>query len=632
MSSAEEAMRLDTRVADAFRRLSECGALPEWREGQVEMAVQTARAIDERSHLIVRAGTGVGKTFAYLIPAIASGSTVVVATATRMLQEQLSARDLPRLQEALDRPFTWAVLKGRTNYLCLQRATELRTSTPDDTGDAECHASILEWAGTTTTGDRDELPVEPPEEVWREFSTRSDECPGKNRCPHGSACFAEKARDRATEVDVVVTNHHVYAAGLFASHQILPPHDVAIFDEGHRLDETFRQASATRVDPVMLIYRVRSEKAHAENVEGLIEEAVSQLSELREQLAPLAGRVVPAFPDHLHETLIQATERLAQHAKRLRDAARDTGSQQLLRLAQSAGLVLENLSLSTDQERVAWVEGTDARPILRTIERSPTKLAAFEDPSRRVAILTSAAVGARLAREVGLVPAPASVNVPSPFDYARQAVLYCAKDLPDPRAADWAPAAYERLAQLIRSAGGRTLALFTSWRAVNEAVDRIRPLVDVELLVQGTLGRRELVERFRSNAESCLFGTIGLAEGVDVPGASLNLVTLDRLPFPPMGDPYYAARRLTKDGDAFRQVDLRYAAILFSQISGRLIRTRDDRGVFAVLDPRLATARYGPDLLRALPAMTRETDLAATCALLAECHTVASAAPLTAVA
>jgi ATP-dependent DNA helicase DinG len=606
---------LATRVHIAFDRLYADGVLAERRPGQLEMALAVAQAIEQREHLVVRAGTGIGKTLAYLVPAILADTKTVVATATRSLQEQLASRDLPNLSKAIDRPFTWSVLKGRTNYVCLQRLAETSDDALD-AGDVDAHQAIADWAETTTTGDRDEVPDEPAADAWRRVSVRSDECPGKDRCPSGARCFAERAREAAVAADVVVTNHHMYAAGLFASHQILPPHDVAIFDEGHRVDEAFRQASATRVDPVGLIYFVRTNQA---GVSTENPSTVSALTAVRAQLSPLVGSLVNEYPAAVADGLTEAASQMREHARLAREAAREGESQPTVRHARACGLALENISLSTNDDRVAWVEGSEARPVLRTLSRAPSALPAFEGPHRRVAILTSASVGPLLAGEVGLEDGVRSLDVPSPFDYPRQSLLYCATDLPDPRSAQWTPASHERLAELIRAAGGRTLALFTSWRALTDAAERVAPLLDIEVMIQGSVGRRELLQRFQAEPTSCAFGTMGLAEGLDIPGTSLTLVTIDRLPFPPMGDPYLSARRFLKGDNAFREVDLRQAAIVLSQAGGRLIRTGVDRGAFAVLDPRLARARYRWDLIRALPPMTRTTELGVVCDFLRSC-------------
>ena len=611
---------LVSAVRAEFSTLYDSGLLRERRDGQLEMALAVARAIADGRHLAVQAGTGVGKTSAYLIPAILSGHRVVVSTSTKSLQEQISGRDLPTLREALGRDFTWAVVKGRSNYLCRQRLVE---TAADTARPPAAHRRLTEWAAITATGDRDELATAPTDAAWRRVSVRSDECPGRDRCPSADGCFAERARSVAADADVIVTNHHVYAASLIASRHLLPEHRIVVFDEAHQVAQAVRQTTSTRVDPVRI---------------ARIAGADAAWDALRETLAPHAGRHLPGLPAPVAEALDAAGEVLRLTATRARAAARNgspdgpdgpdgpsvSGGQ---RRAHTLGLLAENVALSrSGEDRPMWVEGTADEPVLRSFAAGAGMRSAVGDAAARTVIMTSATLGDDPVRELGLADdAVHGLTVPSPYAYDEQAVFYCAADLPDPRNPAWPAAAHAQLATLVNAAGGRTLALFTSWKALHAAVASVSPHIDAEILVQGTLGKRELLDRFRKETTSCLFGTVGLAQGTDIPGDALALVTIDRLPFPPAHDPYVAAQRAAAGPHAFEAVDLRHARVALAQVAGRLIRTREDRGVFAVLDPRLAQAAYRWVLVRAVPPMRRTRDLATVCAFLRNCAETAAA-------
>ena len=600
-------LELSSAVTWEFDALHARGLLTERRPGQLEMAAAVAKAIDDPHHLVVQAGTGIGKTLAYLIPAVLSGKRTVVSTATKSLQEQVAGRDLPALRDALGRELSWAVLKGRGAYICLQRLAE----TEGERVTSSAHRRLIEWAQVTETGDRDELGTDVPDTAWRHVSVRGDQCPGRDRCPSGDNCFAERARTRAASADLVVTNHHVYAASLIASRQMLPDHEIAVFDEAHQLDEAIRQTTSTYVDPA------RIGRMIAPSEDGPI-------ARLRDLLAPYAGRYLAHPPSGLDAALKGAGELVSSVAAEQRALAAD-GHYRARRRAHTLGLVTENLMLSrADTDRPRWVEGTPHEPVLRSFAPGAGAHLVLGDPGKRTVILASATLGADLAGSLGLGSRPAAtVSVPSPFSYDDQAILYCATDLPDPRAPGWAAAAHAELATLINAAGGRTLALFTSHNSLRAAVEAVAPHVEGVVLVQGDLSRPELLRRFREDATSCLFATIGLASGTDVPGDALTLVTLDRLPFPPVGDPYYEARRAAAGASAFQDVDLRHARTVMAQAAGRLIRTGSDRGVFAVLDSRLASASYRWALVRALPPMRRSRDRETVCEFLRRC-----AAPL----
>jgi ATP-dependent DNA helicase DinG len=596
MVAAAAGHDLVSAVASKFAELHTRGELAELRPGQLRMATLIADAISTRQHLVVDAGTGVGKTLAYLIPIVLSGRRTVISTATKSLQEQLASRDLPMIRNALGIDVTWTVIKGRNSYLCKQRLTEVTEA-------ATLPASIrrlIEWSRTTETGDRDEIEADVPDSVWRRLSVSGDQCPGRDACPQGIDCFAERARTRALGTDLVVTNHHVYAASL-SSQQMLPEHDVAVFDEAHKLDEAIRQVTSTRVDPVRVARMIGRSEADA-------------LTVLREVLGPHAGRYLRSAPAGLDATLDSVRLLVSKVAAEQRALAA-SGNQRARRRAHSLALIAENMALSTSSgERLRWVEGTAQQPILRSFAAGSGAHQALGDSAQRTAVLTSATIGSDPLNDLGLLANSAEVErVPSPFAYETQAMFYCAAHLPDPRSKEWPTSMHAELNALIKAAGGRTLALFTSWTALHAALKELSPQITGTVLIQGESGRRELLQRFRDDVTSCLFATIGLAQGTDVPGDALTLVTIDRLPFPPVGDPYFEARRAAAGGDSFAKVDLCHAQTVLAQVAGRLIRTQTDRGVFAVLDPRLASAPYRWPLVNSVPAMRRTRDFNEVC-------------------
>lgn len=607
---------LSDQVIETFERAHATGLLGERRDGQVEMALAVAAAIEAESHLLVRAGTGIGKTWAYLVPALLSGSRVVVATATRSLQEQLASRDLPRLREALGVDFNWAVLKGRSNYVCRERAAEAAAATPP-AGEAQAQVRLLKQIDTARSGDRDEFDSQLQERVWRRISVRHDECPGRARCPSGEACFAETARDLAAEADVIVTNHHVYAAAIFASDQILPEHEVAIFDEAHRLDETFRQATTARLDPAALS-RMLTGEAPEEGYD--LKSVLRELQTLQKRLGASSGAILVALPPDLRASLEQVKALLQDYAAAARARSKGEAQQRWARRAHACSLAVENLALLLEEEdRVRWLEGTAARPVFRGWAPQGAWTGRLERLRRRTAVLTSATVEPAVAAEIGLPEEETeTLEIPSPFPYEKQGLVYCPTEAPDPRDPAWQAVVHDNLVELIAASGGRALILFTSWRALEGALESVAPRIEHEVLAQGSVTRPELLARLRGEVPTCVFGTVsGMGEGIDVPGDALTLVAVDRLPFPPRDDPFLIARRRAKGSGGFREVDLRYARTLLTQAAGRLIRSTTDRGCFAVLDPRLGRASYGPDLVRALPPMRRTKDLRTACDFLA---------------
>jgi ATP-dependent DNA helicase DinG len=603
-------------------------ALPgrgELRAGQLEMANAVAAAIKNRRHLIVQAPTGVGKSFAYLVPALLSGNRVVVATATKALQDQLYIKDLPQVAAQIGVPVTFAVLKGRSNYLCRQRAMEVAgggdqldlTAAADAPGDDGAQVGafgrevrrLLEWAVTAETGDRADLPFEPKARAWSTVSVGAMECPGASRCPSGDVCFAEAARERAAQADVIVVNTHLYATHLAAGSAVLPPHDVVIFDEAHELEDV--ASSSLGLELGAGRFQALARNARALVAEAAVLEAVDDAGvRLAEAVEHYRGqRLVRPLPEDVMRVATLARERIATLGRSLRASEGDVARK--ARAQQAAGHLAGDLDyiLSLPDTHVAWAEGPAHAPVLRVapVEVGPmlnTLLWQGEDAP--TAILTSATIPPKLAIRIGL-PAGSfeEIGVASPFDFGRQALLYCAAHLPDPRSPAYEPAMHEELEALIRAAGGRTLALFTSWRAMHAAAEALKESLPWPILTQADLPKPALIAAFRGDEHSSLFATMGFWQGVDVPGRALSLVTIDRIPFPRPDEPLLQARRERLGRDAFGLIDLPRAATLLAQGAGRLIRSSEDRGVVAVLDPRLASARYRWDLIRVLPPMTR---------------------------
>ena len=667
----------------------------ESRQGQQQMAEAVGRAIDNRRHLVVQAGTGTGKSLAYLIPAALSGERVVVATATKALQDQLAHYDLPQVAAVAGADFSFAVLKGRSNYLCRQRVSEIGgrgdqlslqpgsadppdaddplgsssgggdTAVPDDPAEVgrlgDQVRRLVRWADDTTTGDRSELAFEPHFRAWAMVSTTARECPGAFRCPSGRDCFAEAARAQAAEADVVVVNTHLYGAHLASGGVVLPPHQVVVFDEAHEVEEVMTDSLGVEIGPGRfraLAATTRplldpSSSGALDTVEG-----VADLGDLLHRvLGPLTGQRlaalalvgegpsataespapepqgldlglgepettprprppgVPIADPELDQVLALAVGRVGRLIDHLRQAEREAGDDapgpersrrdRALLAAGHLAADLARLSVLTDDE-VAWVDGGARAPSLRVSPIDVGPLLTEQLWGSVTGVLTSATVPLGLADRLGMPSGRCDeLDVGSPFDYRHNALLYVPRTLPDRRSPEAEPALHDELEVLITAAGGRTLALFTSWRAMHAAVEALRVRLDVPVLAQSDLPKPALVEAFRSDDATCLFATLGFWQGVDVPGPTLSLVTVDRIPFPRPDEPVLQARRERAGPGAFSAVDLPRAGTLLAQGAGRLIRSAHDRGVVAVLDSRLATARYRGALLTRVPPMKR---------------------------
>jgi ATP-dependent DNA helicase DinG len=704
------------------------------RTGQVVMAAEVQRSIATGEHLAVQAGTGTGKSLAYLVPAVAhavaTGSSVVVATATIALQRQLIERDLPRLAAALEpllgRAPTFAILKGRGNYLCQYR---LHGGAPEEPGETLFDPGAVsavgkqvqrlhEWAASTQTGDRDELVPGVEDRAWRQVAISARECIGAARCPNGPECFAERARDQAGLVDIVVTNHALLAIDALEDFIVLPEHEVVVIDEAHDLVGRVTTAASRELSAPGAETAARRAARILTGERSKAGEALDRLREAAEGLAQVLPEVPPGRLDVLAEPLADALTALraaaVTSAAQVRAAGKET-SDDAERLAAGRAALAALTDIAETAERILGAFGADIaarpdvvwmdRPAIDERQRPPTlRVAPLEVAGllaervfrRRTVVLTSAtlAVGGSfepLARQWGLplgdqdgagaaqggeraagaasgdvagagragaadaaegaaraadgdvagagragagaaggdAPGGAAGRGPaggaaskhglawsgrdvgSPFDHPRSGILYVARHLPPP-GRDGLPAAYlTEIRELIGAAGGRTLGLFSSMRAAKQATEELRGVLGHPLLCQGEDATAELVRRFAEDEPTCLFGTLSLWQGVDVPGPALQLVIIDRIPFPRPDDPLASARQravAARGGNGFMTVAAAHAGLLLAQGAGRLLRTMEDKGMVAVLDPRLATARYGGFLRASLPPFWATTD------------------------
>ncbi len=597
-------------------------ALPnggEARAGQADMADHVADAIAGNSTVLVEAGTGTGKSLAYLTPVVADGRLAVVATATIALQSQLVESDLPLVAKALGREVRVALLKGRRNYLCQQRLDELgragRTEQLQLLGgrNPDHHLDdIGEWAETTESGDREELDPAPSGEVWSAVSVGADECPGAARCPAGDRCFSERARQRALAADVIVTNHHYYGLNIASGGLLLPEHEVVVFDEAHQLPAVFGATCGTELSGGRLRALGRRTRAVLTD-EDISAELDQSGADLDDRLRPWLGRSLDEFADTV-STLVNARDRSEQVVSALRKLDPSEGSDAAARIERTMLAATRTIAdidavLEADDTDVLWVDGTPNGPVLK---RTPLELEDLLDTNLfadRAVVMTSATLADGIIDQLGLGSGNAIERVGSPFPYEELGLLYCPTDLPPPKHETYRTAVQDEIIELANAAGGRTLCLFTSYGAMTEAAERFGSELDLPVLVQGESPKSVLLDRFRSEPRTVLLATMSFWQGIDLPGSTLTLVTIDRLPFPRPDEPVLQARRDRAGSAAFRTVDLPRAQTLLAQAAGRLIRRGNDRGVVAVLDSRLATNRaYRWDLINALPPFKRTKD------------------------
>jgi ATP-dependent DNA helicase DinG len=627
------------RAVTALAKLAEAVPGGERRVPQETMATEVAATIRSKKHLLAQAGTGTGKSWAYLVPAILAGKRTVVATATKALQDQLAGKDLPFLQEHLGKEFEFAVLKGRSNYVCRQRLHELSGDGQMALDGLAQRASPQEitklkiWANTTSTGDRAELDVEPSPTAWAAVSVSAQECPGARKCPAGDACFAEAARRQAGEADVVVVNLHLLGLDLATEGAILPEHDLVVVDEAHQLEDIVSDTCGFELSAGRFQNLARAVRAILDDPAS-VDEVEASASAISRVLAEEVGRRLKgAGVPEIDEQLVLARSRLDRVATALRaipdDAAEDVRNRKD-RALQLTGHLQADLALAAavPETSVAWVEGPESNPRLRVAPLDVAELLREKLWDAGPVVLTSATLPPGMADRLGLEPGDhEAIDVGSPFDYEHHGLLYCATHLPDPRDGGYEAAVHEELLALITAAGGRTLGLFTSYRAMDAAIEALRDRLPGPLLSQRDMPKPALVAAFADDPATSLFATMGFWQGIDVPGSTLSLVTIDRLPFPRPDEPLLQARREQAKADAFRTIDLPRTATMLAQGAGRLIRSQADRGVVAVLDPRLAKAKsYRWTLLEALPPFPRSKDRAEVEAFLRTIDAEASAA------
>ncbi len=642
------------------------------------MADAVASALACGEHLLVQAGTGTGKSLGYLVPALLHEGRVVIATATLALQHQLVERDIPALVEGagevLHRTPSYAVLKGRSNYACLHR---VREGVPDEQGElislptgslgaevVELRQWVEDQASDGGSGDRDFAPRH-TDRAWRQVSVSHRECLGASRCRFAGECFAERARDRAAGSQIVVTNHSILAIDAIQGVPMIPDYDVVVIDEAHELTARVTQASTEELSPGDV------ERAAQRCARHVDDDSASDLGDAADTLRSALGELDPGRIDASPEELADALALVRDGARALlsalpsgQDGDPDAALTQARGMVQAVFTTAERMAAAAPAD-VLWCSERDPGRGGRFLAVAPLEVwGQLRDRlfSRVTAVLTSATlrIGGDfdvLARSVGLWPDERhrpddsearagestpeaepgegskegeesehrlpwrAIDVGSPFDYPKQAILYVAAHLPRPGRDGVGTELIDEVVDLVDAADGRTLGLFSSRRAAETAAEEVRRrLPHLTILAQGDAQLPELRRQFVDDPHTCLFGTLGLWQGLDVPGETCQLVIIDRIPFPRPDDPLMSARQRAAGPNGFMAVAATHAALLLAQGSGRLIRTAADRGVVAVLDQRLATAGYASFLRASLPPMWATTDRDVVLAALRRLH------------
>jgi ATP-dependent DNA helicase DinG len=595
-------------------------ALPDYepRPEQAALACAVESALATGEHLVAEAGTGVGKSLAYLIPALESGQRVVVATATKALQEQLLGKDVPVAADAVGRAIDVVVLKGRQNYLCRRQLQGFQPFLIPEGRDGRAWEAMQSWLDETETGDRAELDVEPSDVLWAELAVGADRCSGR-RCPFVSGCFAEAARERASRADLVIANHALYFAHLASGGGVLPEHDAVVFDEAHRLEESAASWLGGRISRAGLRrLALDIERACREAQKPMPGRPVDRVERAGDRL--LRAVAPPAGRKRLRETPAEPALVLVDALHDLADALNGEGEDldALSRRALGMALQVEACLESSSLERVVWAE-PDALAWAPIDVSSELRERLWEDGPTAVlvsATLTTGEDAGFVRSRLGLEHAREAI-VGSPYDFGEQALLYLPRSMPDPRTDGFTQRAAEEIVSLLTLSAGRALVLTSSYRALDAYREHVRGRVPFDVLVQGEAPRERLLERFRSEVDSVLLATSTFWQGVDVPGESLSLLVIDKLPFSAPGDPLHEARCeaiAEAGGDWFRDYALQTAMLQLRQGFGRLIRSHADRGVVAILDPRLRTRGYGRAFIAALPRCPVVEDPAAVAA------------------
>lgn len=633
------------------------------RDGQIEMAEAVANALSDRHHLLVQAGTGTGKSLAYLVPALVHGKKVLVATATLALQRQLVERDLPKIKAALDkelkRDISFAIYKGVGNYICLQK---MNNAPNDPEAQAVLEVSSLEgdakrlraWAQSAgASGDRDDAP-DVDRRVWSANSVSGRECMGADECPSGSKCFAALAKAKAQTADIVVTNHTLLAIEIVDSHPILPERDAIVLDEAHEFMDRTTQAVTEEITAARVSRAANMARKHMPGKAGdalfkaseKFAKALGQYADDLKADPTRAGRL-DKLPSVLEAPLRAVKEGVAAITALISADAQIIDPNSMAERARVKGALNEisqtaSKLLKPGHTHVLWFEPTYSTLYLAPLAVSDVLRGNLLTQTPVIATSATLTVGKSfdaIAKNIGFViggknedeveddeersekkggmdPANLQIlDVGSPFDFANQGMLYLPKDLPEPGRDGPSKEALTELGELIQAAGGRTLALFSSWRGVEAADEHLRDVL-AELKLPIITQRRgdsvgPLVDKFAKDEKSILLGTISLWQGIDVPGPACTLVAIDRIPFPRPDEPVLSARAAEADaagGSGFMQISLPRAALLLAQGTGRLIRSLDDRGVVAILDSRIVNKRYGSILLNSMPPFWRTSD------------------------
>jgi ATP-dependent DNA helicase DinG len=624
----------------------------EFRPGQIQMAEAVLRAFEERRHLLVEAGTGTGKTLAYLVPAIAAatarGERVIISTGTKNLQEQLMEKDIPFLQRVLPKKFSASYMKGRNNYACLQRIKRAESAPIlDGLDDIDHFEEVRHWARDSQTGDRAEL-VRLPENLsfWRHIDARSEICMGQ-KCPDYDPCFITRMRQRAQDADIVIVNHHLFFADLALRGgeygQVLPDYSAVIFDEAHSIEDVAaeyfgHQVSSYQVEDLLRdlqLLPITDVDANKEltraggRVARFSERFWQGFQETRgeEGRAPILpgtfarkntrGEIEATALGDSYLSLDGALNRMETTLDALREQPPEV--ENLIRRIREVRFGLEFIVAGDDKRYVYWMERRGRGMFLRASPIDVSTLLQDKLFERvETVVMTSATLASAgnftFARErLGLNDDKTDELIaPSSYDYQNQSVLYLPPRMPDPRSPQWAEAAAAEVLRILEVTRGRAFVLSTSLSGMRSLYERVAPQVDFPCLMQGTASKTGLLDKFRKTPNAVLFATSSFWQGVDVRGDALSCVIIDKLPFAVPSDPVVAARqRFIEDagGSSFYEYSVPQAIISLKQGLGRLIRSATDRGVLSVLDPRLRTQSYGRQFIKSLPPCRVTSDL-----------------------
>jgi ATP-dependent DNA helicase DinG len=609
----------------------------EFRPSQLAMAELAEQAFEKHQHTVIEAGTGTGKTLAYLIPAIRSGRRVVVSTATKSLQEQLFQKDVPFLQKHFAPNLKAAMMKGRANFLCRQKVNQMDgQASLKGIDEVDWFSQIRDWAKLTETGDRSELTFLPDDaELWNRIDARSDLCTGQ-KCAEFQHCFITAMHQRAQEADLIIVNHHLFFADLAIRQEdfgsILPEYSAVVFDEAHEIEDVAsdyfgRQLSSYRFEEL------------ARDTDSMLRVLQIDATPLRRHLTRLRERArsfferfperegrYPFGPAERHAFLDSSREEYGELASAVKRVEAELSAltpkpEEVIAMARRAAETRRELAFLMESEEKSYVYWYERRG--RGVFLAATPIDVSEILREKLferfdtVVLTSAtlAVGGRfdyLKQRLGVMPANETV-LPQEFDYPEQALLYIPPALPDVRNPAFAVSASDEIARLLEISRGRAFCLFTSYVQMRDIFERVSARVKFPLLLQGTAPRSILLDRFRSTPNAVLFATSSFWQGVDVPGAQLSCVIIDKLPFAVPSDPIVAARvrALEEDGrNAFAEYQIPEAVLALKQGFGRLIRSKTDRGILSILDNRIRRMQYGKIFLESLPEYTTTQDLA----------------------